>query len=329
MSRVELIQRCRNMGIKGVSSKTKDELMQIIGDKESRANTAENVVRLNKLDEVLKQLLEIIPRDKVRKVCKNCNEIGHGVSSTNCRINIEKNNKLKKIIKDYFLLQNCLLEKSVDQHCEELSIKLGITSNFCKTLYSEIPAIELLERPMDIEKYIEEIKSNCIKCNECHKNIYNIQINTNRLWKGNQVCDSCWSNHEEERDELWRKVKQYRKVECHICGMEQKMDGERFHYDHINMFNKGDSICSMVGAGLEIDDIYAEIDKCQILCLKCHHLVTDIESRLGFTRIKQMLSRQLNGGEIGVEDYDRNVLIYQQKYEEKIGKIYEEIKKKF
>ena len=71
------------------------------------------------------------------------------------------------------------------------------------------------------------------------------------------------------------------------------------------MFDKGNSICSMVNEGNIIDDIYIELDKCQILCLSCHHIVTDIENNLVFTRIKQNLTRKLNNFEITEEEYNQ------------------------
>ena len=82
----------------------------------------------------------------------------------------------------------------------------------------------------------------------------------------------------------------------------------------------------MVNEGLNIEEIYSEIDKCQILCLSCHHIVTDIEHRLGFTRIKQTLTRNLNQCEITEEEYNKQTLYYQNIYEEKMRNIYEELK---
>ena len=38
----------------------------------------------------LLELHEKIPKDIKRKVCKQCNEIGHGISSIDCKINIYK-----------------------------------------------------------------------------------------------------------------------------------------------------------------------------------------------------------------------------------------------
>ena len=156
---------------------------------------------------------------------------------------------------------------------------------------------------------------------------YNIQLNTHRIWKENIICDICWSEYCEERDLLWTKIKQYKEIQCCICGNIKLKEGERYHYDHINMFNKGNSICSMVNEGNSIDDIYIEIDKCQILCLSCHHMVTDIESNLGFTRIKQILTRKLNNDEITEEEYIQQKIEIGEIYIKKMHEIYNELKK--
>ena len=65
------------------------------------------------------------------------------------------------------------------------------------------------------------------------------------------------------------------------------------------------------------------------MCLHCHHLVTDIEHKLVFTRIKQTLTRTLNQSEITQEEYDEQTLYYQKIYEEKMNIIYEELKQLF
>ena len=82
----------------------------------------------------------------------------------------------------------------------------------------------------------------------------------------------------------------------------------------------------MVNEGIEIEEIYSEINKCQILCLSCHHIVTDIEHKLGFTRIKQSLTRKLNQNELTEEEYNNQILYYQKIYEEKLKHIYDELK---
>ena len=179
---------------------------------------------------------------------------------------------------------------------------------------------------MNINIYLTNINQLSKKCNECKKNIVCIQTNTHRIWKGNDICDTCWSKYEDYRKLIWEKITAYKTVQCEICYSIQTHMSERYHYDHLNMFNKGNSICSMVNECVNIEEIYSEIDKCQILCLSCHHIVTDIEHKLGFTRIKQTLTRKLNQSEITEEEYNKQTRYYHNIYEEKMKFIYKELK---
>ena len=79
----------------------------------------------------------------------------------------------------------------------------------------------------------------------------------------------------------------------------------------------------MVNEGISIEEIYNEIDKCQILCLSCHHIVTNIENKLGFTRIKQLLTRKIN--QLSEEEYEAQRNHYQTIYEEKMKSIYQNV----
>jgi hypothetical protein len=252
--------------------------------------------------------------------------LGHNTTSTACKLVIDKNNKLTQKIKNYILSQNCLEDKSVEEYCAELSVLLDITPNFCKSLYNEIPLNELLNREMNINTYLNNINQLSKKCNECHKNTVCIQTNTHRIWKGNDICDTCWCKYEDYRKLNWEKIKAYKTIQCEICDSIQTHNLERYHYDHLNMFNKGNSICSMINEGVEIEDVYSEIDKCHILCLSCHHIVTDIEHKLGFTRVKQTLTRKLNQSEITEAEYNEQTIYYQNIYEEKMKFIYKELK---
>jgi hypothetical protein len=326
MNKPELLQKCKEMGIKNVSSKTKNELILIIKQQEEKDQDIKHNVLDHKLTDVLKELLTKTPKDKSRKVCKNCNELGHSITSVSCKINIENNNKLKQKIKKYMLSQNCLENKTIEDYCLELSVLLDISPNLCKTLYNEIPVIELLDRQMNMDIYLKDLNHLSKKCNECHKNMICIQINTYRIWNGSDICDTCWSKYNEYRKLMWEKIKKYKHIQCEICASTQTYTSERYHYDHLNMFNKDKSVCSMVNEGVNIEEIYAEIDKCQILCLPCHHIVTDIEHKLGFSRIKQTLTRSLNQSEITEEEYNKQTLYYQKIYEEKMKNIYEELK---
>jgi len=326
MNKSELVLKCKEMGIKGVSNKTKNEILLLIKKHEQNQEKLNFNITENKLTDVMKELIIKTQKDKQRKVCKNCNELGHNATSSSCKLIIDKNNKLKQKIKNYILSQNCLEDKNIEEHCLELSVLLDITPNLCKSLYNEIPLNEILNREININTYLTNINQLSKKCNECNKNIVCIQTNTHRKWKGNDICDTCWSKYEDYRKLIWEKIKAYKNTQCEICSSIQTHTTERYHYDHLNMFNKCNSICSMVNECVNIEEIYSEIDKCHILCLSCHHIVTDIEHKLGFTRIKQTLTRKLNQSEISEEEYNTQTLYYEKIYEEKMNYIYKELK---
>ena len=170
------------------------------------------------------------------------------------------------------------------------------------------------------------MKQSSTKCYECNKLLYNIQINTNRTWRGNDICDCCWCKYADIRQTMWDRIEIYKSIQCSICLSIKSHNNERYHYDHINMFNKDKSVCSMVNEGVNIEYIYKEIDKCQILCLTCHHIVTYIEHKLGFTRIKMILTKHVNQNEITHEEYTIQSQIYQKLYEEKMNFIYAQLK---
>ena len=273
----------------------------------------------------LLQLKESVKKDEKRKACKDCGELGHNnMKNNSCILKITHENIIKNKIKKYILSLDCLTNDVNDELFERLSLELNISSNLSKRLYTDIPAEELLQRTMDIESYIQKI--NKINCFECDCVLLELQKNTTKKWKGNSVCDLCWCSHSEEREGLWGEIKNYRVNVCCVCDKRQNHGNERFHYDHLNMFEKNDSICSMVGTGDNIMDIYDEIDKCQIVCLPCHHLITDIENKIGFTRIKTSLTKKFNNEELSREEYDNGINYYQDIYKEKMLSIYNQLK---
>jgi len=79
---------------------------------------------------------------------------------------------------------------------------------------------------------------------------------------------------------------------CSFCGIKQK----RMHFDHINMFEKGDSVSTMSYRGCSKEEIMAELNKCQLLCLTCHDKVTSMERKYGFMRRKRLFNKILRTG---------------------------------
>jgi len=275
---------------------------------------------------VLVELLNKTPKNKKRKVCSQCHELGHSIVSMLCKINIEKNNKLKNKIKEHILSKDLLAENNIYEELQELSKQLNISFHLCQKLYYEIPSEELLNRTVDIDLFLKTIKEKSIKCYECDKNLGCLQINTNRIWKGNKICDTCWCKYDDERNKIWEEISKYKLIQCKICSSIKLNQGERYHYDHINMFDKDNSIYSMINEGINIEEIYKEIDKCQILCLRCHHIVTKLENKLGFTKMKIIFNRQIKYGKKSEQEYDIMKMTCQKIYEEKMLDIYKKIK---
>lgn len=80
---------------------------------------------------------------------------------------------------------------------------------------------------------------------------------------------------------------------CTFCGMK----AENMHFDHINMFEKTDCVSALAYRGCLKEEILAEINKCQLLCVPCHKKVTNKEIKLGFIRRKRILNKNLQRGD--------------------------------
>jgi hypothetical protein len=290
-------------------------------------------MNINKMDmnnhyrkNVMVELTTVVDIDNKRKVCKDCGLPGHNNKrQLVCPVKINADNKKKNRIKRYIMNIDCLGDYDDSEMFELLAKTLGMSVNSCKTLYSEISADVWIDRRMDINRFIDNIhKCCCLNCNDVI-----LEFSKNRIWRGKIHCDYCWDSRKGEREIMWTEISEYKKVQCCICNKIKRCKGERFHYDHLNMFDKNDSICCMVDRGDDMKDIFSEIDKCQILCLACHHIVTSIEQKIGFTRIKTSLTRKYNNGDISEEQYNEEKKKYQGMYELKMKSIYEELKKKY
>lgn len=162
------------------------------------------------------------------------------------------------------------------------------------------------------------------QCESCKK------FSTDPLqeWRGVNECLPCYSVHKAEIDAIWEIVKP--QFPCQICGRVWGC-GVSFHWDHVNMFEKNDSVCVMVKRGDSVEKIMAEKDKCQVLCASCHSIVTDIENRMGFRKAKINLTRAHNGtcaGGARISPEEEAVLLaaYKKQYEEHLIPLYPKIK---
>lgn len=90
LSRPELLKTCKDLEIKGVNALRKEEMIEKINEYHSKL----------KLPDFLQQLLQTIPMDMKRKVCRQCNELGHNATSIHCIMNAEQNKRNIEIIKN-------------------------------------------------------------------------------------------------------------------------------------------------------------------------------------------------------------------------------------
>ena len=297
MDRSELLQKCKELGITRVS-KLKDS-------------------------ELLQKITEHNPEKDKRNPCKQCGVLGHGITSIHCKINIDKKEKIKQKIKVYFLSQDGSNDYS---YFKPLSEELDISIDQCKDYYNEIPWLDLLRRSKTSSSILEKLTFQ--SCQQCNQNKCTVKNNPFRTWKEKNICDKCFNDTAVERDEIWKLIKEYKPIQCCFCKIKREHKDERYHFDHINMFDKEGTIFSMVSEGVNIEEIYKEIDKCQILCISCHDIVTYSEKRLGFTKQKQSLTRKYNQEELTKEEYEVELKKYQTIYDEIMTPIYESIKEK-
>jgi hypothetical protein len=256
--------------------------------------------------------------------CSSCGEYGHkNIKNNECSIKLAEQQMLRNQIKRYILDTPISRSHGIEEILSQIAHKLGIKITNATSLYKDINPYDLLDRKIEIQKIIDEQEK--IQCSSCNKEMVLTSTDSIHKWKSNNLCDKCWCKFNSERDELWVKIQEYKRIVCVVCGEEKKYRNERYHFDHINMFDKQSSICTMVNCGDETDDIFREIDKCQIVCKHCHDIITSIENRLGFTRIKSTLTRRLNSEEITEDQYNDEKKVLQKIYENKMAKIYEEL----
>jgi hypothetical protein len=196
------------------------------------------------------------------------------------------------------------LVKAVQEHplttdWSALSQRFDRTEIYLRNLYNKIvPAADHMRLSLDSlsdELMMELMEKEGHDCIKCHSRMYCPP----KRWDGAEYCGVCHSRcFSDEITSRWKMVNEYArstsKDKCNICyvgATYNKEIGDRFHFDHVNMFEKSESICTMVMTGVPLSSIYMELDVCQLLCVSCHGLVTTLERRFGFMRMKNNMTR--------------------------------------
>jgi 5-methylcytosine-specific restriction endonuclease McrA len=188
----------------------------------------------------------------------------------------------------------------LDTNWAELAEELGHTESHLRILYNDaVPAAEHVRLCLSYltGSVIQDMLSTSgFDCVACHHHHYSVP----RHWEERQYCHECHTQlFRVQIQERWLEIREYAlktdKDSCTICGkvaVYNKEMGNCFHFDHLNMFEKSESICVMVQSGHPMSSIYRELDQCQILCTSCHRIVTEIERRSGFMRLKGNMTRE-------------------------------------
>jgi hypothetical protein len=304
-----LVKKCKQLGFDTVEKKSTKVLSYIV----------ENPERYRFSYIVLNELKSNLKTDK--NYCIYCNERGHALNKCNNLSHI------KGVMVEYFLDKD-VSDDDMAIHFENISKETDVPVNVIEELYTLLLCIKHSQKDFDVANYFENIYQHIQECYECSDKIYDIGRTTTYTWKGHVTCVRCWSKYKDEIQETWIKIKKYSPQCCVICLKNNDMGLDRYHYDHKNMFEKSNNIFSMINEGRDINEIYEELDKCQSMCIQCHHIVTDIENKFGFTLVKINLSRKLTAETISIEDYNAEVELYKKIYSKKMNPIYKQLRAK-
>ena len=135
--------------------------------------------------------------------------------------------------------------------------------------------------PELLEQLICERENQCAQCTA-------VYFDAPRVWRDAALCRSCYGQSSLERAVMWSRVRALALSlgpACGFCGALFVEAG--FHFDHLNMFDKAGSVCTLIKTGSPWEAVEAEVAKCQVLCPSCHALVTHIENVLGLTALKK------------------------------------------
>jgi hypothetical protein len=240
-----------------------------------------------------------------KPTCSHCLEEGHSKAALTCPLRGKEaaprpeKKEMSTIWTEKTEYRLKILVNACPLHIpwDTISKHMGHTAAACETRYNGIVPLE-----DQIHRNISKLNKKAIHdamaekrwtCADCHDPFYNAA----KEWRGASKCDACYKVHEAEIAELWGRINVdfTDKKKCLFCERDKSVIA--FNFDHINMFDKGDSICAMVSRGDSYDVISEEIIRCQIICCSCHAIVTKVEHLVGFIRVKKRATRALNSAE--------------------------------
>ena len=127
-----------------------------------------------------------------------------------------------------------------------------------------------------------ENKKNCPKCSESKKlSEFYKRTDSNNLIATYSYCIKCWNKLSTKRQKDTKKwCLEYKGNKCKKCGYNKYPEALDFH--HRERADKKFSISQMKSCSIE--KLKKELDKCDLLCCRCHREV-EIELNVGGARL--------------------------------------------
>lgn len=158
----------------------------------------------------------------------------------------------------------------------------------------EPPAVKKVKKVrVKKAKREKKVKSSYVKAFSCEV-CENVTIGAYRIYEGRVTCGLCRSYLEKKLSlESVEFLRESNRRPCTFCGAADVLK----NYDHTNIFHKTESICIMVKNGCSYDEIRTEVEKCQVVCIPCHKIITKHEHKCGFIKKKQEINKKIRAGE--------------------------------
>ena len=79
----------------------------------------------------------------------------------------------------------------------------------------------------------------------------------------------------------------------------------------------------MINRGDNLEQIMDEVNKCQLVCISCHSMITKFERKFSFINIKKNINKKFIG-DSALEEYSK----HKDMYAKKMNNIYDALKNK-
>lgn len=108
------------------------------------------------------------------------------------------------------------------------------------------------------------------KCNKCymHKEIDEFYKHPANKGRRHHTCRACKLIARKHR---WFEIFKYKGSKCCHCGISDLHHPEIYEFHHIDPTLKVNTVSSML-SGASDKTLYAEVDKCILVCANCHNI---------------------------------------------------------